>query len=222
MSIRHKKVYNSLDVGLKDDWNDDHHYNPYDEILFCTTFVESNFSDTWDSTQTTGATGPAVSMADSHAFMVLDSTADIGDIATIRMKLGGTAGNITQKTDTPVLTLSVRLISPAGTGTTHEFGFFVDTDTPFTAKQKGMYFRIKDNKVYAVTGNGANETTTEIGTASEYAVYKIQITSSDVRFYIDDLDVIEATHTTYITTDELTIKYSTIENAFLNLFFRMT
>lgn len=208
--FRHKAVKATLDRGYASEWNDDHHWDPTEEIMSATTFIEFTFGDQWDGTQTTGATVPVVSMTDNHAFLVLNSTADVGDIATIRHKRGGTAGDITHKNDLPIITMSVQLDTPGGAGTTHEFGFFRSAITPFTLNQDGAYFRVVANVLYAVTGDGAAETTTNLGVPLEYDVYRIEFTSTQVRFYVGSLTSIVATHTTHITAQELTAKLSTI------------
>jgi len=208
--LRHKKVVSALTQGLSADWNDDHHFDPTDEIDFSTTFCEFVLADAWNAAQTTGATAPTVSLVSGHAFLVLDSTADVGDIATVRFMLAGSAGDITNKTDLPVATFALDVATPGAAGTTHEFGFFRNADTPFTANQRGAYFRIAANVLYAVTGDGAAETTTNLGAPNQYDVYRIEFTSTQVRFYVGSLSTIDATHTANITTADLTMKLSTI------------
>jgi len=210
MAIRHKVVKETLDKGYATEWNDDHHFDPEDEIDYYTTFMERLLTTDWDTAQTTGATIPDVSLVDNHAFLTLDSTADVGDIASIRKELEGGVADITNKLDLPVMTMAIRLVSPAGAGTTHEFGLFEDTVVPFTANQNGAYFRVVANVLYAVTGNGAAETTTALGSPNEYGVYRVEFTSTQVRFYVDDLEAAVATHNTHITSNDLTMKLSTI------------
>ena len=210
MAIRHKVVKATLDRGYASEWNDDHHFDPEDEIDYYVTFIEQALTDDWDTAQTTGATVPTVSLVNDHAFMTLDSTVDVGDIASIRKELAGAVGNITDPDDLPVMTMTIRLVSPAGAGTTHEFGLFASATTPFTANQNGAYFRVVANVLYAVNGNGANESTTALGSPNEYGVYRIEFTSTSIKFYVDDLENPVATHNTYITTSNLTMKLSTI------------
>ena len=210
MAIRHKVVKATLDRGYASEWNDDHHFDPEDEIDYYVTFIERALTDDWDTAQTTGATAPTVSLVNDHAFMTLDSTVDVGDIASIRKELAGAVGNITDPDDLPVMTMTIRLVSPAAAGTTHEFGLFASATTPFTANQNGAYFRVVANVLYAVTGDGAAETTTAIASPNEYGVYRIEFTSTQVKFYVDDLENAVATHNTHITSSNLTMKLSVI------------
>jgi len=210
MTIRHKAVKATLDRGYAYEWNDDHHLDPTDEIIYMTSFIEEIITAEWDLAQTTGATAADVVLSDNHSFLELNSTADVGDIASIRKERGSNVGNITDPDDLPVLTMAVRLVSPAGAGTTHEYGLFTSATTPFTALQHGAYFRVAANVLYAVTGTGAAETTTNLGVPNEYGVYRVEILSTSVKFYVDDLVNAVAAHTTNLPTTNLTIKLSTI------------
>jgi sorbitol-specific phosphotransferase system component IIA len=122
--------------------------------------------------------------------------------SVVSLILGNT--DVTNILDLPVVTFCLN----AESNDLAEFGFFVKANTPFTANQKGAYFRFKNGKVYAVTGDGTNETETEIGNISQYSQYKIEITSTDVRFYTEDLRTLRATHTTNITSNDMTLKIS--------------
>jgi len=208
--IRHKAVKATLDKGYATEWNDDHDLNPAQVIVTWTTFIEEPFSNRWDTAQSTGGGSASVVIADQHAWVEVNSGSSVGDIASIRHMLAGSVENITHPDDQPEVTMAIRLINPATTGLTHEFGFFRQDIAPFTSNQPGAYFRIEDNKVYAVTGDGTSETVTEIGGTSEYAVYRVRFLGSQVRFYIDDMTSPVAVHEANIPDDHLTVKLSTI------------
>jgi len=210
MTIRHKAVKETLDRGYASEWNDDHHLDPTDELIFFTTFIKDALTTDWDTAQCSGGGAVAVALTDNHAFVSTTSGAGVGDIASLRKELAGTVGDITDPDDLPVTTLTVRLVSPAGAGTTHEWGLFTSATTPFTANQHGAYFRVVANVLYAVTGTGAAETTTNLGTPNEYGVYRIEILSASVKFYVDNLESAVATHTTNLPTGNLTMKLSSI------------
>jgi hypothetical protein len=84
--------------------------------------------------------------------------------------------------------------------------------SPFTANQDGAYFRIKDNKLYAVVGNGTAETEEEITdiTLSQdcYLNLRIILSTTQALFYVDDMSTEKITITTNIPTADLTIKFN--------------
>jgi hypothetical protein len=210
MAIRHKAVKATLERGYASEWNDDHHLDPTDEIIFWNTFAEQILSAYWETGQSTGGATVTTVLVDNHFFCNCISGAGVGDIATIRKKAAGIAGDMTDPDDLPIMTTAIRLVTPAGAGTTHEFGLFTSATVPFTANQHGAYFRVAANVLYAVTGTGAAETTTNLGAPNEYGVYRIEITSTNVKFYVDDLTSPMATHTTNMPTGNLTMKLSSI------------
>jgi len=199
MAIRHKKVYASLDTGRVDDWNDDHREDFDVELLSSWTFASTNLSDDF-LVDVTGTADVDVAMVDNHNFCILATGATANSVGVLQ--LGD--DDVTNKLDLSILTAALQLES----SDLEEFGFFTEANTPFTANQKGAYFRVVAGELYAVTGDGVDETETDIGPISEYAQYKIEFTSTQVRFYQDDLDVILATHTTNIPSDDITIKFS--------------
>ena len=117
MTIRHKAQKQTLDRGYASEWNDDHHLDPTDEIITYTTFVEHALTVRWDLAQITGGGSTTITLTDNHVFVSVDSGAGVGDIATLRHEQGGAVGNITDENDLPILTQTVRLVSPAGAGT---------------------------------------------------------------------------------------------------------
>jgi len=214
MATRHKFKAAPLDKGLSADWNDDHHFDPTDEVDWSTDFVNEMFDDVWDDGDCSGGGNVGASMTDNHLFADVDSGAGVGDIASMQKISGLGVGDFTNKLDLPVLTMAVKIEDPTGAGNTHEFGFFRSADTPFTANQRGIYFRIAGGKLYAVTGDGANEEANDITPAvfaiNKYMVLRIEVGSTAVYFYVDDLVTYECGNTTHIPTENLTIKLSTI------------
>ena len=210
MTIRHKAVKETLDRGYAAEWNDDHQLDPTDEIIYFTTFIKNALATEWDIGEITGGGAVNVSLTNDHVFVNTISGAGVGDIASFRKMLAGAVGNITDPDDLPTMTMAIRLVSPAGSGTTHEFGLQDSAVAPFTALQEGAYFRVVANVLYAVTGTGAAETTTNLGVPNEYGVYRVEILSTSVKFYVDDLENAAATHTTNLPTGNLTMKLSSI------------
>jgi len=199
MTLRHKAYKTALSTGLASEWNDDHWADFRDELLAEWTFPAHNIPAEFTNAVTGSATVD-VGMANNHNSMNLLTGATSSSVASL--KLGDT--DTTNKLDLPIFTSTIKLES----NDLAEFGFFVYANTPFTANQKGAYFRISGGKLYAVTGTGAAETATEIGNLTTYGQYKIEFTSIDVRFYLDDLITPVATHTTTIPTEDITLKVS--------------
>lgn len=214
MATRHKFKAAPLDKGLSSDWNDDHHFDPTDEIDWQTSFMNSPLSDVWDASQCTGGGTASASMEDNHLFAYVDSGAGVGDIASAQRKTAIGVGDFTNKLDLPVLTMAVKIEDPTGAGDTHEIGLFRSADTPFTANVRGIYFRIADGKLYAVTGDGVNEEVQDITPAvfsiNKYMVLRIEVGSTAVYFYVDDLVTYKCANTTHIPTENLTFKLSSI------------
>ncbi len=204
MAIRHKAVKATLDRGYASEWNDDHHVDFTDELLEVDNFVFMPFATRWSNAQC--STGTAVqAMVAGHLWITLDSgNASDGHLGTCRLA----NGDVTNKLDLPILTIAACLEDDDKI----EFGFFKNGDTPFTANQDGAYFEMDANVLYAVTGDGAAETRTAVTPAGfavpEYHVFRIEFTSTQVKFYIDSLVTPVATHTANITPDDLTIKLS--------------
>jgi len=200
MTIRHKEVKATLDRGYASEWNDDHQIDFEDDLIFYDTFWYNSLAAWWSTAQCANGGTAAITIVNNHNFVVMTSTAAGGGLGSLRL---GT-GDMTNKLDLAITTMAINL----GTTALHEFGFFVAADTPFTANQKGAYFRVSGGTLYAVTGDGAAETTTNLGAPSSYAVYRVEFTSTDVRFYVNDFTASVATHTTNIPTDDLTLKIS--------------
>lgn len=199
MTIRHKARKESLEMGKSSEWNDDHHIDFENEIMQIWTFSSVNIPSEF-TTLTTGSATINTEMSEYHNFLTIKTGTTSGSIGSLI--LGNR--NVTNRRDLPILTIALKLEKKDQV----EFGFFDYSTTPFTSNQKGAYFRISGGKVYSVTGDGTNETVTELGNANTYDQYRIEFTSTDIRFYITNLYSIKATHATNITNDDITIKIS--------------
>lgn len=214
MSNRHKKIVATLDKGLATDWNDDHEINYIDEISEELLIIGLTVAHFWDTAQTSLGSAPVWTLVGGagieHAYVVLNTGATTGNKSSMRYTLGGGASNTTSPNDLPILTMSINIDTIYTTGNMVEFGLIASATNLFTANQSGAYFRINNNTLYAVTGNGATETTTSLGTWNEYDHYRIEFTSTQVKFYVGGVATPSATHTTNIPAVALTIKISVI------------
>ena len=205
MTLRHKAVKATLDKGLATEWNDDHQIDFTDELMFYDTFFYGALQAFWSTAQCAAGGTAAIDLVSGHNFVKVASSAGGGGLGS--MRLGTT--DMTNKTDTPIATFAAKLDTIAKA----EIGFFKAGDTPFTANQDGAYFRIDANKIYAVTGDGADEEANDITpvgfVAGTYAILRIEFTATTVKFYIDNLVTAVQINTTHITTDDLTLKMST-------------
>jgi len=209
---RHKRIVATLDTGSSADWNDDHISDFEDEISFEVNFITPVITTLWDLAQTAGGSDPVNSFTDHHAFAYLNTGATTGQISSMRYEFNGAAGNITSIENAPILTTAVWLETYHTVGEVVEFGLIDSASAAaFTANQDGAYFRVDTNKIYAVTGDGAAETTTDVtpvGGISEFGHYRIELTETNAKFYIDDMDTEKATHTANLPDNDLTMKYS--------------
>jgi len=201
MSIRHKAFKSTLEKGYASEWNDDHHVDFTDELVFYDVFVYNALAPCWSVAQCAVDGTAAIILVSGHNFAVMTSGTTASSIAS--MRLGTT--DTTSPGDLPSFHVAVQLATVA----LAEFGFFVAATVPFTANQEGAYFRVSAGVLYAVTSTGAAETATSLGAPDEYAVYWVDINSSDVRFYQDTRSSPLATHTTNLPSSNLTIKLST-------------
>lgn len=204
MTIRHKAYKATLDRGYAVEWNDDHHIDFTDELMEIDNFIFIPFATRWNTAQCSVGTATQA-LVSNHLYITCDSgNAGDGDLGTCRLA----NGDVTNKLDLAVVTMAIVLEDDEKI----EFGFFKNADTPFTANQDGAYFELDANVLYAVTGDSAAETRTDITptpwAVPEYHVFRIEFTTTQVKFYIDNLATPLATHTTNITPDDLTIKLS--------------
>lgn len=212
MSQRHKQIVETLEVGSSADWNDDHIHDFTDEISVDLLQFGPAITVDWDTAQTAGGSAPVWSLVSGHAFVVCNTGGVTNQISSMRKELGAAVSNITHPDDLPILTCAVDIAAvhdAAGVANSViEFGFQDDSDALFTQNLHHAIFRVYNGKVHAVTGDGAAETETEIADYNQYGQYRIEILSSSVVFYVDDMETAAATHTTNLPAADLTVKFS--------------
>jgi hypothetical protein len=214
MGVRHKAYKATLDRGYAIDWNDDHAVSYAEEITHEALEPGQAITGNWDTAQTSGGSAPVWALVGAagsgHAFVVLNTGAATGQSSSMRHKLGGAASNITSPADLTVMTLALEVSAVHSAGNVAEWGLFASATAIFTANQAGAYFRIDNNQLYAVSGTGAAETATLIGAWSQYAHYRIEVNSANIKFYVDDMVNPAATTTTNRPAVDLTAKVSVI------------
>ncbi|MHA1227919.1 MAG: hypothetical protein ACTSPV_14325 [Candidatus Hodarchaeales archaeon] len=216
MATNHRAVKATLDRGLSSEWNDDHIVQYCNSITHECFFMGVALAVEWDTAQTAGGgVAPVNTFTDHHVQAEFDSGAGANDTSSMRHQFSGVVGNITSFRDAPIFTSHLWLEQFPIATECIEFGFFEDVHVPFTANTDGAYFRVDTNKIYAVTGDGVGETATDVTPATgipEYACYKIELTSTDCKFYIGDMKTPVATHTSVpdenLPVGDLTMKYS--------------
>ena len=213
MSIRHVRIVGPLDTGASADWNDDHLADFYARIEIIEDMVSQAQAASWNLAQETSTTATATTISAGVVAMRLNATGGVGNFASARHMLAGSAGNITNKTELPIMNCAVELTGLTADTLTHEFGLFASATTPFTANSNGAYFRVSAGVMYAVTGTGAAETATNVGAATQYGSYRIDVLSGSVKFYADDMVTPLATHTTNLPASDVTMKFSTAQRA---------
>jgi hypothetical protein len=196
-------IVTALQKGMAADWNEDHVLDFTLTIDWQDAFMRDVLEAHWDISQIVGAGTVAMVMDAGHNAVQLDSGAAGGDTASMRIG----AADITNMTDTPIAIFAVNAV----TNGKHEFGFFRNADTPFTANQEGAYFRIVDNVLYAVVGTGAAESAATLGAVPAFAVYWIEFTASSANFYVTDRETNVASHLINLPTNDLTLKISSQE-----------
>ena len=206
MTIRHKAVKATLDRGYASEWNDDHHLDPTDELMHVDVFFENAITNKWDTTQTTSGTAATIDIADNHVFLRLQATGGAGAVCTIRHKVLNVSNDIFHPDDLPVLTVSVQLVPVLPAGPSQEWGFQNNGAAPFQLNMEGAYFRVDNNVLYAITSDGVAETITNLGAPDEYGVYRVEFTSTSVKFYVDSLVTPAATHTTNLPANRTNVK----------------
>ena len=211
MGTRHKAIKNVLEVGTHEEWNDDHIVDFSDELDYEYSPISTPVANVWDTAQTAGGSAPVVALTDHHVSVYFTTGATTDQTSSMRHEMATQASDITYIDDAPILTCAVWLDAYHTVGNVAEWGLIPYATALFTANQDGAYFRIEGNKLYAVTGDGANETATDITPVlgiPEYGVYKIEVGSANVKFYVDDMEDPAATNTTNLPNNDLTIKFS--------------
>lgn len=212
MSKRHKAVKATLEAGLASEWNDDHMDDYTTHIDFYFVLRVANLGASWDLYSAGTGNDPATTLVGAagsgHAYVVFNTTGTTNDTSGMSKELAAVPGNITSPDDLPILTFSMNIDTVHTIGTVIEMGLLDQGVAPFTANQDGAYFRVNDNAVEAVTGDGAAETVTVIGAFTEYAVYRIEILTASVKFYVDDMVTAAATHDANLPDSDLTARFT--------------
>jgi len=210
MAQKHKRNVATLDTGTASDWNDDHITDFDNEITHDCNLVGVAITDEWDTAQTTGGAAPVITNADNHVWVNLSTGATTDQTSCMRHEMGGAVGNITYINDYPILTMAMRLEAFHTAGEVFEFGLIPSATAEFTANQDGAYFRVKDNKLYAVCGDGAAETEEEIAAVSlnqdKYMHMRIELSATQAKFYVDEMETAKKILTTNLPDADLTIK----------------
>lgn len=213
MTKKHKAHKATLDKGLASEWNDDHIDDFADEIDIECSFITPGLAVLWDLNVIAGGAVPSIQLVDHHTFAQLNAGAGVGKGCYMRYERGGAPNNITYIDDNPIFTSAVWLDAYNLTGTVVEFGFQDNAVAPFTANQDGAYFRVKDDKLYAVTGDGVAETETDITPTAgipEYGHYRIELSINHCYFYVDDMETAKTDNTTNLPNSDLTLSYAVI------------
>ena len=209
MSMRHIAQKETLDRGYASEWNDDHMENFATRIETRAHILSESLIDHFDLAQENTATPTAITIVNGVAAIRFIPFGGINRLSSIRLMLGGAAGNVTNLVGLPIANMAVELGGLTGDNNTHQFGLVDSPSIPFNPLDDGAFFRISNNIISAVTSDGAVETETVIGAPNQFGNYRIEFNSTDVRFYIDDLVNPVAVHTTNIPIVDLTFKFTT-------------
>ena len=213
MATRHKAIKNVLEVGTHEEWNDDHIDNYEERVGTYIDLVCELITTHFDLNQEDSTTASNITLVNSVVAARLNATGGVGNISSIRLMLGGAAGNVTNIDQLPIMNMAVELGGLTADNKTHQFGLTDSADTPFAVTDDGAFFRVDSNVLYAVTSDGAVETTTNLGAPSQFGNYRIVSNAASVDFYVDDMETIAAHHTTNLPTADLTMKFSTAQRA---------
>ena len=213
MATRHRAIKATLDVGSATEWNDDHIDNFEARVGTYIDMICELITTHFDLTQETSATATDITLVNSVVAARLNATGGVGSISSISLMLGGIAGNITNVSQLPIVNMAIELGGLTADNKTHQFGLTDSGDTPFAVNDDGAFFRVDNNIIYAVTSDGAVETTTDLGAPNQFGNYRIISGSTYVDFYIDDMENIAAHHTTHLPAADLTFKFSTAQRA---------
>jgi len=212
MSHRHAAFKATLDRGYADEWNDDHVIDFTDTIDMYFCIRAAALTACWDLYSAGTGSDPVVSLVGAagsgHASVVFNTGGTTNNTSGMRKELAGAVGNITSFPDYPLLTFAMQIVAVHNAGEVIEMGLLESGTAPFTANQDGAYFLVNDDTLYAVTGTGAAETTTDLGAYDEYAMYRIAFANvggtDTVYFYVDDMVNAAAVHTATLPDSDLT------------------
>lgn len=210
--MRHKRVVASLDTGEAVDWNDDHTPDFTTNIDMYLCIRGANLAACWTLFSAGTGVDPAVTMVGAagagHAYVVFNTGGVTNNTSGMSKDLAGAAGNTTSAADMPTLTFTMQIVAVHNVGEVIEMGLFDQGVAPFTANQDGAYFLVNNDTLYAVTGDGAAETTTDLGAYNEFGVYRIEFATGHVYFYVDNMVTAAADHTANIPDSDLTIMFT--------------
>lgn len=210
MGNRHKSIKTALSVGYASEWNDDHLVDYDIRVDYEFDFLSNYFNQNWDLSQETSGTTTGPRLYDGIVDVHVVGSGTIGFIATMRKMINGSASNVTNKSQLPILNMAIELEEIQGDLKTHEFGLFKNSDTPFTSNQAGIYFRVSEGNLYSVTCDGSTEQTNDLGVAPNFGNYRIEILSSLINFYVNNMNTPVSIHNAYFPEDDLNIKLSAI------------
>ena len=211
--MRHKAVKATLDVGSSEEWNDDHEVNFQEEIHHKDIFLDVANINEWDATQNTSTTNPSITMVGGFACARLRGSGGAGNFGSIRHQLASAPADITNHLAQPSVHMALNVETPTADNATHEFGLMANAGLPFAGNQDGAFFRIDNNVLFAVSSDGAGETTTNLGAPNQFGNYKILHTATSDTFFVDDNETPVATHITNLSTADLTIKLTCADRA---------
>lgn len=213
MALRHIAQKATLDQGLASEWNDDHIENFEVRIDHHEDLFTNAIADHWDLTQETSTTATTISFLAGFVALRQHAAGGAGNFSTIRHKILNAAADICDENAEPMVQMALDIQTPTADNATHEFGFFSNANVPFAANQNGAFFRIDANVLKAISSDGAAETETNLGAPDQYAVYMVKHTATHDYFYVDDMEVPVATHTTDISAADLNIKLTCADRA---------
>jgi len=210
MTNKHIRHVETLDTGTAIDWNNDHIQDFEDAYDILTCLITPGLAVLWDVTNNAGGVVPTLAFVDHHAFAYCHSGNAQLDWSLMKYEFNGAPGNITHVNDAPIMTTAVWLEKYDVNNIVAEFGFMNNAVAPTIANKDGAYFRVEDNKLYAVCGDGTAETATDItpaGGIPEYGHYRIELTDSKADFYVDNMVTAKTSITTNLPDSDLTMFY---------------
>jgi len=213
MAFRHAAVKATLDRGYASEWNADHIMNFATRVEHLEDFLDPAIADHWDIIQHTSGTATTVSLVGGFFAARLRASGGAGNFATIRHKLLNAAANITNENAQPMIQMALDVQTPTADNATHEFGLMANASLPFAALQDGCFFRVDNDVLFAVSSDGAAETATNLGAVNQFAVYMVKHTATHDYFFVNDLVNPVATHTTDLSTADLTVKLTCADRA---------
>jgi DNA-binding beta-propeller fold protein YncE len=191
MAIKHKVEKFPLDNLRSSEWNDEHIINFKDYLVHQCDFFRGSLSDCYDSAGET----PQVVVLNNHVFLKLETLASTGSYSSVYHKSAAGSGEFLHPNDLPIALFNIVFNTFSSSGIVAQFGFYGPS---------GMaYFEVNNNKVYAVTFDGAAWNVQLLSDVVVSGQYKIEFWSNAVRFYIEDIYNPKITITQNIPTTAL-------------------